>query len=252
MPGWSLAGTEQSDATRAIVERIPRVEALHTGALANIPGTFDVISLTHVLEHIARPSELLRTAAGKLRPRGTLFVQVPDARSNPFDLLIADHISHFTTATATALMESAGFAVCASGAWVVKEVSLVCRPSSAPPASAPAAERGAVAGLDWLVSVRDAARAARAAATGPFALFGSSIAATWLAQEVGGAMQFFVDEDPSRQGKPFSGRPVVSPADVPPGSTVFVGIGGGVADQVVSRLTRTIPSVVWVAAPPLM
>lgn len=253
MPGWTLAGTELSDATRDVVERIPGVEALYTGPLDDVPGMFDVISLSHVLEHVSHPLEMLATVAAKLTPGGVVFVQVPDAGRNPFDLLIADHISHFTAATATSLVESAGFALrVPAQAWVVKEISVLANPGATPASNYhPEGEAAAAAALEWLIAVRAAARAARAGASGPFGLFGSSIAATWLAHEVDCAMEFFVDEDPSRQGQRFVGRPVIGPGDVPPGSVVFVGVGGGVAEQVVHRLSKTTPTVSWRAAPPL-
>jgi len=112
--------------------------------------------------------------------------------------------------------------------------------------------RGATAGLDWLLSVRAAARSARADANGrPFGLFGSSIAATWLAQQVDFATDFFVDEDPNRQGQIFTGRRVLSPSEAPAGSVVFVGVGGDVAGQVARRLSQDRASVTWIPAPPL-
>jgi 2-polyprenyl-3-methyl-5-hydroxy-6-metoxy-1,4-benzoquinol methylase len=252
MPGWTLAGTEISDGTRAMVEAIPRVEALHTGALHDVPGQFDAITLTHVLEHISRPRALLDAVAAKLAPGGVVFVQVPDAQRNPFDLLIADHISHFTAATATRLVEAAGFRVLASSqSWVVKEISLMAGRDGQPAPQRPAAGvSDTTAALDWLFQIRAAARGALAAARGPFGIFGSSIAATWLAHELGCAMDFFVDEDPGRQGRLFMGRPVMSPSQVPPGSVVFIGIGGGVATTVAARLSRSVPAVSWSAAPP--
>ena len=64
-------------------------------------------------------------------------------------------------------------------------------------------------------------------------------------------MDFFVDEDPSRQGQQFMGRSVLSPNQVPVGNVVFVGIGGGVAEEVTRRLSLTVPSVSWIPAPAL-
>ena len=254
MPGWTLAGTELSGATREMVERIPRVEALYTGSLQETPGQFDMISLVHVLEHIAHSLELLAAVAGKLVPGGVLFIEVPDAERNPFDLLIADHVSHFTPPTVTALLEAAGYCIAESSQpWVVKEISAVATYTGNHADCVVQPSRGAMAGLDWLVTARATARSTRADANGrPFGLFGSSIAATWLAHEVECGMDFFVDEDPSCQGQQFMGRSVLSPNQVLAGSVVFVGIGGGVAEHVARRLSRDAPSVSWIPAPPLI
>jgi hypothetical protein len=167
--------------------------------------------------------------------------------------LIADHISHFTPATARALLESAGYRVFESGeSWVVKEISMLATYGGARPAQEPLPQaRNVDASLDWLLAARDGALAARAGAQGSFGLFGSSIAATWLAHEVECGMEFFVDEDPARHGHQFMGRPVMGPDQVPPGSIVYVGIGGGVADDVARRLSKHVPSVRWISTPPL-
>lgn len=50
---------------------------------------FDVISLIHVLEHIERPDEFLKTTRQYLRKDGYLFVEVPDAIE--FEYLPPDH-----------------------------------------------------------------------------------------------------------------------------------------------------------------
>ena len=253
LPGWTLAGTELSDTNRATVEAIRGVEALYTCALADTPGCFGMISLVHVLEHIASPTEFLRIVATKLEHGGTLFVEVPNAARNPFDLMIADHATHFTATSLSTLLESAGFSITTlSEEWVSKEISVVATKARASTTSASLSRDAAIDSLDWLVATRAAARDVRANAEGrPFGLFGSSIAATWLAQGVDRAMDFFVDEDIHRHGERFFDRPVLSPGDVPAGSVVFVGIGGGAADRVARRLSHSHPAVSWVAAPPL-
>jgi hypothetical protein len=108
------------------------------------------------------------------------------------------------------------------------------------------------AGLVWLVEVRAAARAARRSAPrGLFGLFGSSIAATWLAQELDGAVDFFVDEDPNRNGASFMDRPIVAPEDVTAGAHVFIGVGGGMAQSIADRLRRSSLNVSWLPASPI-
>lgn len=253
MPGWTLAGTELSDTNRATVEAIRGVEALYTCALAETPGCFGMISLVHVLEHIAGPSAFLGTVAAKLEHGGTLFIEVPNAARNPFDLMIADHATHFTPSSLTTLVESAGFSITTlSEDWVSKEISVVATKRRVPSMASPARRDAATDALEWLMATRAAARDVRAGAEGkPFGLFGSSIAATWLAQGVDRAMDFFVDEDIHRYGERFFDRPVLSPADVAGGSVVFVGIGGDAAQRVARRLSHSYPAVSWIASPPL-
>ena len=63
---------------------------------------------------------------------------------------------------------------------------------------------------------------------------GSSIAAAWLAQEVGG-VAFFADEDESRHGNALMDRPILSLAEVPRGATVFIPMSRMVAERIIAR-----------------
>jgi len=71
-----------------------------------------------------------------------------------------------------------------------------------------------------------------------FGIFGTSIAATWLTAELGNAPSFFVDEDVNRIGHLHLGAPIVSPAHVPAGSTVFVAQPTPIARLIADRLQR--------------
>ena len=63
-PGWMKAGTEFDAKYRAEVESIPNTEPLHVGPVEQVPGSFDVITMIHVLEHIVDPIDVLKTLRG--------------------------------------------------------------------------------------------------------------------------------------------------------------------------------------------
>ena len=102
MPGWSLAGTELGDKYRGTIESITGVERLYTCQPWEVPGEFDVVAMIHVLEHIPHPEAYLKQLVTKLRPGGMLIVELPHHVANPFELLIADHCTHFAADTAAA------------------------------------------------------------------------------------------------------------------------------------------------------
>jgi 2-polyprenyl-3-methyl-5-hydroxy-6-metoxy-1,4-benzoquinol methylase len=253
IPGWSFMGTELSDQYRSVVEGIAGVEALHTGPLEQVPGRFDLVVLMHALEHIPAPVEILAGLAGKLHPTGLLLVEVPDHLQNPFDLLIADHSTHFTAATLRAVIARAGYrADLIATDWMPKELTALARPGAghaagAPPA-APPAGTSAARSLAWLRSVITVARAV--ARSGSFGLFGSSIAATWLDSELGEAVGFFVDEDPSRQGRTHLGRPIYHPSEVPEKSQVFIALPAPLALAVKLRMEKDYPTGCYHLPPP--
>ena len=144
---------------------------------------------------------------------------------------------HFTPRTLARIVERAGFCVeTLETNWVAKEISLLARigPSSKRYESYPEL-RGRGATVQWLFSVfEDATRYASAESS--FGIFGTSIAATWLAGSLDGGVDFFVDEDPLRQNRTYMGRPVLDPRQVQKDSTVFLALVPNIAANVRRRL----------------
>jgi SAM-dependent methyltransferase len=95
-------------------------DTVHLGPLQSAPfgeHTFDLITMWDVIEHVADPSALLRTARRLLRPGGLLVVETQNIDSAFARLLgrrwhhykHAEHIYHFTPATLRRLLTAAGF-----------------------------------------------------------------------------------------------------------------------------------------------
>ena len=81
------------------------------------PGSFDIVRLWHVLEHVPDPVATLRQVRRLLRPAGLLIVGVPDFDS-PARRLFQDrwsglqlpfHLHHFTRATLRRTLAAGGF-----------------------------------------------------------------------------------------------------------------------------------------------
>jgi SAM-dependent methyltransferase len=236
-PGWCLSGSEFDGKHRASIETIPGFEKFFSGDLRDLPGGFDICSLIHVLEHIKGPREFLESVRSKLKAGGLLIVELPSFRQNPFELLIADHATHFEPATIEALLVNAEFrSLHVTGEWIPKELSVVAR------ALPPIVERPRSAARDhlasairWLVAVRcDAMNLAQRSAN--FGIFGTSIAATWLFSELEGKAGFFVDEDPNRVGGRHLELPIYRASEVPAGSDVYVVCPPTISAAVAARL----------------
>lgn len=240
-PSWALYGHEISDASEPALRVIPGFRHLYSGELRDLPGGFDLIVLSHALEHMPDPVLGLAALREKLTPTGYLFVQVPDARVNTFDLIVADHRSHFDRDVLSDAAKRAGLSdVVVADDWVGKELSLVASHGMGR-AIAPrenVSERGIqmlAAQVEWLGETIEAASdVARRSAR--FGLFGTAIAATWLFGALRSKVDFFVDEDPSRVGQEHERRPILSPHDVPRGATVFVPLLPAIAKAATARL----------------
>lgn len=253
--GWTLAGSELDDKWRASIESIPGAEKLYVCPPFDIPGRFDLITMSHVAEHVTEPVDFLASLRDKLTPEGLLVILVPGCYDNPFELTVADHRSHFMASGLRNLIEQAGYEVLHAGDWIPKELCAIARvariPSGALPPAPEEARRSAEAiqrRLQWLIETSDRAR--QLARAGPLGLFGTSIAGTWLAAELGDIDSFyFVDEDQSRVGRNFMGRPVVLPSQVAQGHRVFVGLPPQIAQRIARRLSR--PGVEYFLPPPV-
>ena len=240
---WTLMGTELDERNRPAVLGIPGVVGFHAGALEELRERFDLVSMVHVLEHIPNPAEFLACVGERLAAGGLLLIEVPDFQQNPFELLIADHCSHFTLDRLAALLETTGYRVCAATASCVpKEISVLAQVGAGPKPRQATSEFARVAGevtraLDWLAAA--VAQAKEIAADGRVGVFGTAIAGSWLFGEIEAAVAFFVEEDPHRVGKEYLGRPVLHPADIPQGAHVIIPLAPTIAAVIVNRLSRS-------------
>lgn len=240
--GWKLYGAELSTKNIALLKTIPGFIELFTGPPKDIPVQFDVITLIHALEHVLDPVAVVQQLSTRLKGAGILFVEVPDGCKNPYDLVIADHLLHFTLETLRLASHRAGLEIIELTDTVLpKELSLVGRGGAgvAPvigfPDSKAAVERVGTQ-IDWLYA--QIAAATEICTGNPrFGLFGTSISATWLAGILGDRVAFFVDEDPGRVGGQHMGRQILSPAEVSGNSNVFVPLIPEVAASVAARLS---------------
>jgi SAM-dependent methyltransferase len=237
MPRWRLYGSELSDSVRASLQTIPNFVELYTGPTREIAERFDVVTMFHALEHMPDPLAALRDVAGLLNQGGRLFVEIPNAAISPFDLLVADHLLHFSPAHVGYLASRAGLSVSIlRDDLVPKEITLLAEPGGEPQAPPePAATMEIVrSNVAWLSSMLTEARKTTES-SGTFGVFGTAISGMWLYGALRGKVSFFVDEDMSRVGNCFEGIPILSPAQAPAGSTVFVPLLPEVARRVVGR-----------------
>lgn len=249
-PHWTLAGTEFNDKYRSLVESIPGVEQLYTGALSDVPGQFDAATMVHVLEHIPWPSQTLDQLRERLVDGGMLVVVLPDSHLNPFDLVIADHCTHFDEASVRGLLLRHGFEpFLITTEWIRKERVVLARKVRTTieryEFSAPETLSRAADSIAFLRQLLQSARHLREQSV--FGLFGTSIGATWLYGALSGAVDFWVDEDPSRVGRDYLAKPVLAPHQVPAGSHVLLALAPVLAGMLQAKFSLTLPDVHWCA-----
>ena len=246
-PNWSMTGLELNDRNRSVVEAIPGVERLHVGPIESLSGQFNLITLIHALEHIPNPARFLSSLREKLLPGGILLIEVPNLNTSPFDILIADHCSHFTADTLVKVIEQTPFTVIhLEEDYVPRELTVAIKAREIVIDSALEPEQQKsnsdtfqnlhtiTAHLDYLQSLLNLAKSV----SGPIGIFGTSIAGTWLAGSIQDQVAFFVDEDPNRIGRYHLNKPIVAPDEIKDGSRVLIPLPPTISIKVAHRLSH--------------
>lgn len=117
--GYRVVGLEPYSLGAPMEEPGLRLLRAPLATLVGAGERFDVITLWHVLEHVAAPVELLRSLRGLLRPGGSLVISVPNFASwqrrvfggSWFHLDPPRHLVHFEPATFDACLARAGLQV---------------------------------------------------------------------------------------------------------------------------------------------
>ena len=186
------------------------------------------------------PLQALTDAAGLLAPHGMLFVEVPDVETSPFDLLVADHLMHFSRASLGAMAARAGIApTMLLNDLVPKEITLFGAPVAPQNADCDPEPgvRLAHSTVAWLQDVM--ALIAAAAKNSEIGIFGTSVAAMAFYGAFRDRVAFFVDEDPARIGKIYDSKPVIAPKDAPGEIPVFMALPPERARKSAERLSAT-------------
>ncbi len=242
-----LTGVDPSPACVQHVNRIPGVEAF-VGSLSDLASArqpFDIIVLSHVVEHVRDLKPALAHVQAHLNSAGIVYVEVPDASRyvdfvwSPFQDFNSEHINHFSLTSLANLLRRAGFAPFRSGS---KEI--LSAPGMPYPAIFWFARRDPEAGseiekdpdlrdrlLDYVrVSKRlmhDIDTRLREALPdgAPVIVWGTGeLTAKLLADtELGRAnLVAFVDSNPINQGQRLRGLPILPPQELRSSGTTIV------------------------------
>lgn len=237
-----LIGIDPSPGCVAQAAAIQGVQA-YVGSLSDIPGAagpFDVVILSHVLEHVRDLKPALRYVKPYMAADAVLYVEVPDASRyaefawSPFQDFNTEHINHFSLVSLANLLRQCGFRPLASGAKDILSAPGMPYPAiywfgRLDPNVAPMLERD-VALTDRLreyvrVSQQTMAsidaRLARQLGGGcPAIVWGTGELTAKLLAETSLAranVVAFVDGNPVNQGRTLRGLPILAPGELTSG-----------------------------------
>lgn len=129
--GWQVDGVTLSPAEQSSAQRYCRkvlVANLENGIPDELTDKYDLIVMSHVLEHLVGSSTLLKLAAGLLAPNGVLAVALPNVvffkqrlkilfgnfNYESQGIMDSTHVRFYTFQTGRELLESNGYRVIAA------------------------------------------------------------------------------------------------------------------------------------------
>ena len=116
--GWNVVGIEVNRATSEYARKKLGVPILSSINELEATEKFDVIMLSHVIEHIVEPGELLKALAARLRPQGVLYIMAPNygsyhvrylKRGNWLGFIPLQHVWYFNSRSLRRLLRQNGF-----------------------------------------------------------------------------------------------------------------------------------------------
>lgn len=210
-------------------------------------GRFDIITAHFVLEHVADPVTILKSLRQCLAPEGRLFFTVPDPLANPGDLLVIDHLNHFTRPSIAAALAAAGLVETP----VVSDGFRGAHVVVAAPTDTPDSARNPEGVDTCSVSVREALGGWKRILDGiasdnvngrRVAIYGAGFYGTLIASRLGEKPACFLDRNPHLQGQEHLGLPVLPPEECPNDiEVVFAGLNPLHARRILSEGEDWIP-----------
>lgn len=250
IPGLEVHLFDVSDRYRPFWDKfIPRERGATFELPADWQDRFDVVTSFFSLEHMAQPQDALRKIAALLKTGGTFYGIVPNVLSNTADLIVVDHVNHFTPPSLAWLLRANGFEVQDISDSVHRgALVFVARKLAQAAGAQPAAQDEVQAIVDRARRIADFWQQAGArvqafeqtlAADAPVALYGAgfygAFIASWLRQPQ--RIRYVIDQNAFLQGRQLHGAPVIAPADLPSDiSTLLVGLNPAHARQIVGDI----------------
>lgn len=230
-----LAAQDISDSQLSRLSQVAGLERIYVGELDKIEEKFDVISAVHVLEHVFDPVSFLQQLKGLLKPNGVILLQVPNVTSNPFDMLVYDHVSHFSIQSLRSLSSRVFEYSHYPPTQIGKEITMLVSSNPMGQALDTAVERDVVD----TEQVNALFRCLKSISQ-PVSVFSCGPIGVLSGANLGGYLQSFVDEDTNKAGTEILGVPVILPRDVIKGIPVFLPLPVHQRNSILSRFKSLI------------
>lgn len=228
--GWQKSAQDVSADKATTLTQQHQLSAFYAGGIETISGTFDVVTLIHVLEHIPDPAPFLQALSMRLGETGAAIIQVPDIEGNCWDFAIFDHVSHFSQKSLLQLLAKYFQFVDFPAQQLPKELTVIVSNS--------AQKCGAISDSQVERPHRQFnQQLAKIAQLQDVYIMGTGPAACFCVSFLGGKVVAVLDEDATKIGKYLFGLPILD-AHLSYSGPVFLPYPPPQAKQIMSRLPQ--------------
>ena len=200
-------------------------------------GLFDGIISFFALEHVADPKAFLEGVHRLLCDGGTFYFLVPNLYANTADLVVSDHVNHFSESSLRCLLAMTGFEVkqidpdAHNSAWVVlaKKSDVFKRVATG---SSVVTEVREIS--DYWIAFGEYVRCFERTIEGDAAIYGSGFYGTFIYTSLKQTDPIicFIDQNPHRQKHRLMGKPIFAPDNLPESvERIYVGLNPAVARE---------------------
>jgi hypothetical protein len=231
--GFTVGGCDPSHtATTQAMDifgiKVDRTDAEHA---APHVGQFDIVLMSHVLEHFRDPLATLKQLRPHMRTGAGLILEVPCATAAellPPGWFAFEHITYFSPATLTAMLHAAGFEPLELRVNLGAPIApvLACAAKAAQVRSLPSDSQADALAFARRVAERDAKHWQEtgrrlAAVQGDVVIWGAGVHTAQLLSQTPLARQarvtLIVDRDPQKWGHHQGPYPIAAPSEITPG-----------------------------------
>ncbi len=218
-------------------------------------GTFSLVTAHFVLEHAEDPCEVFSNISQLLQPDGTLFFSVPNLVSNPGDLLVVDHVNHYSFNSINVALAKADLALVSMDENIFRGAIICVAKRKVSPT---AGNRGdgdkfkdeieSIA-VFWSRFDRLLEEAVNIYANVPSVIYGAGLYGTYIASKIAGRVpcECFLDKSPHLIGSEHMGLPIKAPSDLPSDVRVmYAGLNPKIARSALDFFkTRGIENIIY-------
>lgn len=196
-------------------------------------GRFDAVMSHFAIEHVADPLAFLAQVRSVLKPGGKLLLSLPDVHGNPGDMIVVDHLNHFTGTSIRHALARSGLAVETvnatdfPGAFFILATARDDAATSPPDDVAAAVRRNQDICRFWERAHALLAQAGSRLAGLRCAIYGAGFYGSWIARQLAGQAEIvaFLDQNPNLHGTRHLGVPVMAPGALDPAvRTILIGL----------------------------